>query len=156
MPFDVKKFTSADLHRRTAEVKCPELKDYFGPDQEPVFKIRGLTGEEFYQVREAVQRRKDIKAIASRLLSGSGEDVANALQQLYGEIPDEYARRVEVIIYGCQEPTLDRPTVIKLFNHFAATMHSMADEILRLTGEGSTLGEPKGSGETPASAMTST
>jgi len=155
MPFDLDRFRRISLVPRSEEVKTPELKEWFDEDAEPVFKIRGLTGEEFYRVREASAKRRDMEQIAARLLSGAGEAIAEAIEEFYGGVPDEFARRVEILIAGCVEPQLDRMDAMRLFKHFPSTAHTLADAILKATGEGSVPGESIGSGEIPASATTS-
>ena len=155
MPFDLTRFIREELRQRTVEVKAPEMKAWFGEDA-PIFVVRGLTGEEFYRVREAVQKRADFQAIAAALLSGGGDAVADALEAFYGAVPDEYARRVEVLILGCVNPVLDRQAAVKLITNYPASAHAVSEAILRATGEGAVPGESKGSGGTPASATTST
>jgi hypothetical protein len=155
MTFDIDKFRQAQLAPRTSEVKALGLKDWFGEGVEPVFKIRGLTGEEFYAVREATQKRRDLQAIASRLFSGEGGAFADAIEEFYGGVPDELARRIEVLIGGCVDPKFDRTAALKLFKYYPSDAHLIAEAILRATGEGAVLGESKGSGATPACATTS-
>lgn len=155
MTFKLTEFSNADLSPRLSGVKTPEISGWFEDGADPVFKVRGLTGEEFYHVRESVNKRRDMQAIASKILGGDGGAVAEAIEELYGAVPDEFVRRVEVLVAGCVEPAMDRPMAVKLLKHFPSTAHTVAEEILRATGEGSTVGEPKGSGETPVSAMTS-
>jgi hypothetical protein len=141
MSFDLEQFQRANFKPRTAEVKTPELKAWFTGDGEPAFTIRGLTGEEFYQVREAVAKRRDLNAIASRLLGGDGTAITEAIEDFYGSVPDEYARRVEILIFGCVEPTLDRTAAMRLYKNFPVSAHAIAEAILRATGEGSVVGE---------------
>jgi len=119
-----------------------------------VFAVRGLNGEEFYGVREAISKRRDLQAIASRLLSGQGEAIAEAIAEFYGGVPDDYARRVEVLVAGCVAPKLDRPAALKIFKNYPAVGHQLSEQILRLTGEGACVGESSGSGGIPASATT--
>jgi hypothetical protein len=69
-------------------------------------------------------------------------------------VPDEFARRVEILLAGCVEPALSRDMAMKLFKSFPSTAHILADNILKATGEGAVPGESKGSGGTPASATT--
>ena len=95
-------------------------------------------------------------AIASRILSGSGEAIGEALDEYFGAVPDEYVRRVEVLHLGSVEPRLDRSQAMKVYRNFPSTAHLLAEAILRATGEGAVVGESSGSGGTPASAMTST
>lgn len=154
MTFKSNDFSRAKLEQRTSTVKVAELKDWFEDGADPLFKVRGLTGEEFYRVREATARRVDLQAIATRILSGEGQAMAEAIEEFYGAVPDELARRVEILLFGCVEPQLDRSMALKLFQNFPSTAHTIAEEILRATGEGSIVGESKGSGEIPASAMT--
>jgi len=154
MSFDLNGFMQAKLSARTTTVKVPELKGWFGDDAEPAFKVRGLTGEEFYQVREATAKRHDIQAMASKMFSGDGQAMAEAIEEFYGAVPAEYARRIEVLILGCVEPVLDRPAALKIFKNFPSTAHLIVEEILRATGEGSIVGESKDSGETPESGKT--
>jgi len=156
MSFDLEQFRRASLSARTADVKVPELAAWFADGSEPVFKVRGLTGEEFYAVREAVGKMKDLQSIASRLLSGQGEAIAEAIEEHFGGVPEELARRVEIVVSGTVEPKLDRQMALKLFKYFATSAHFIADAILRATGEGAVSGEPKGCGEIPASDTTST
>lgn len=156
MGFDLDRFRGADLHPRTIEVKVPELKDWFPEGEEPIFHVRGMTGEEFYNVRQAVQKRTDLQGIAQRLMSGDGGAIAEAVEEFYGAVPEEFARRVEILIFGCVDPKLDRQSAMKFYKNFPVQAHSVADAILRASGEGSVLGESKGSGGTLASAMTST
>lgn len=156
MGFDLNRFTSASLALRTAEVKTPMLKDFFAEGEEPVFKVRGLTGEEWYGMRQAITDRRDRKAIAEKLLSGAGEAIAEAIADIYGDIPEELARRINMVAYGCVEPKLDLTAAVKLFKFYAPQAHLISEEIWRLSGEGATLGESKGCGEIPASATTST
>jgi len=152
--FDLAAFSRDRLQLRTAEVECAELRRWFPEGARPVFVVRGLNGEEFYGVREAVARRRDLQAIAGRLLSGQGEAIAEAIEEFYGGVPDEYARRVEILVAGCVAPALDRPAALKIFKYFPSVGHQLAEQILRLTGEGACVGESSGCGGTPASATT--
>ena len=156
MGFDLAKFRQADLQPRTSEVRVPEMKQWFSEGSEPVIIIRGLTGEEFYNVRQASAKRADLQAIASRVMAGQGSAMADAIEEFFGAVPEEFARRVEILIYGCVEPSFDRDMAMKLFRTFPSTAHLIADAILRATGEGAVVGESKGCGGTPASDMTST
>jgi len=45
MPFDAKAFAKAKFEPRTAELRIPELQEWFG-DDDPVFVVRGLSGIE--------------------------------------------------------------------------------------------------------------
>lgn len=155
MGFDLARFARATMAPREAEVKIPEMKCWFPEGEEPVFKVRGLTGEEYYSVRAAVQKRTDIEAIAQKLFSGDGGAIAEAVREHYGAVPEEYARRVEVLKLGSVDPKFDHMQALKFFQNFPTPATMITTEILRATGEGSVVGESKGSGGTPASATTS-
>jgi hypothetical protein len=155
MGFDLKKFRKSELKPRTDTVKLPEMKAWFG-DDEPVFVVRGLVGEEFYHVKEAVEKRRDIQAIAAQLFSGKGEAIASAVQEFYGSAPDEYVKLIEAIKIGVTEPELDHSDAMKLVKNFPVQANEIFKKIMLLTGVGSELGESKGCGEIPASDTTST
>ena len=141
MTFDIERFRKAKLTHRQVEVKLPELKDWFGEGVEPIFHVRGLSGEEFYNVREAEQKRAAFKEIADRMLSGDGAAFADAIEEFFGAVPAEYVRRVEVLIQGTVDPKLDRPNATKFITHYPVSAHTVCEEILRQTGLGSVAGE---------------
>jgi hypothetical protein len=157
MAFDLKKFRKEKFSARTEEVLLPELKNYFA-DEKPVFKVRGMTGDEMYRVREAAEKRRDMQTIISKLTSGQGDQIAEALKELYGDdtVPDEFVKRVEIVLIGCVEPSLERQDVMKLFRNYPTQAGTLATKILFLTGEGSLPGEPKDSGKTTGSDTTAT
>ena len=156
MSFELDKFRSASLVPRTDRIKTPELAAWFKEGAEPVFFVRGLTGEEFYSVRQASEKRADMQSIANRIMSGAGTAIGDAIEELFGAVPDEYARRVEILVAGCVDPKLDRLDAVKLIKNFPSSVHTITTHILLKTGEGSVVGELKGCGEIPASATTST
>lgn len=156
MAFNIKKFRKTKFGPRLREVRLPELAAWFDDNSDPVFTVRGLNGEEMYQVREADDKRRDLQAIAAKLLSGNGAAMAEAIEAFYGSVPAEFARRVEILIHGCVEPKLERHDVMRFFKNFPQQAHMLCTEILVATGEGSQPGELKGSGETPGSDSTST
>lgn len=156
MGFDLQRFERAEMTARLEEVTIPCMKHWFAEGEEPVFTVRGLTGEEFYAVRQAAAKRQDLQAIASRLLSGEGEAIADAIGEFFGAVPEEYARRVEILISGAVAPAFDRALAMKMFKHFPTAAHILVEKILKATGEGAVPGESSGRGETPASATTST
>lgn len=143
-----KDFGRGGFSPRRSEIKVDVFDDC------PVFKIRGLDGEEFYKVREAQSKRIDAHAIASALMSMDGQAIAEAISELYGAVPAEFARRVEILVSGCVDPKFDRPNAAKFLRVFPVQAHTVAEKILLLTGEGSAPGESKGSGETIESATT--
>jgi hypothetical protein len=155
MGFDLQRFERAEMTARLEEVIIPCMKHWFPEGEEPIFRARGLTGEEFYNVRQAAAKRQDLQAIASRLLSGDGQAIADAIGEFYGAVPEEYARRVEILIIGAVDPAFDRSLAMKMFRNFPPAAPIIVEAILKATGEGAVPGESSGRGETPASATTS-
>lgn len=156
MPFDLKKFRSAKLTARTEDIPMPGLKEFFTENEEPVFKVRGMTGAEMFQVRESVEKRRDLQLIVSKLLSGDGSAIGEAVEEFYGSVPEEFVKRVETLLIGCVSPELTRQDAMKLFRHFPTQASIITTRILYLTGEGSLPGELKDSGEIPESDTTVT
>ena len=54
MAFDEKKFMNTKFTPRERDVKVPDMKDFFEPNEKPIFRVRGLTGHELARVHEAV------------------------------------------------------------------------------------------------------
>lgn len=140
MGFDLDGYMQAKLKARTSTVSAPELKGWFG-DSEPAFLVRGLNGEEFYRVREAVTKRKALQDIASRLLSGDGQAMADAIEEFYGDIPDDQIKTIETLALGVVEPKLNIHQAGKLVKEFPIRMEIIAKAIWKATGEGATAGE---------------
>lgn len=151
--FDEKKFSRAAFVPRTHRHFVPELKGYFGSDEESYWEVRGLTGQEMFQAKMAIDRDKTIRA-AIAAMATTGNEQIQAFQELMalGEsVPEEYSKRIELVSIGSVAPKVERTTVVKLAKNFPATLNTLSDKILELTGLGHELGKPKGSGETAAS-----
>jgi hypothetical protein len=152
MPFDAKAFAKAKFEPRTAEVRIPELREWFG-DDDPVFVIRGLSGIELAQAMEASSTAKTRAELAEALMDGAIEDKSEAIQSAFGlgpGAPDELIRYHELIIRGCVEPVLTRDVWVTLAERFPVDHTTLAISILNLTGQAATVKKkPNDSGETP-------
>ena len=153
--FNESKFNRASFVPRTHRHFVPELKDFFGEsDDGPHWEVRGLTGQEMFQAKMAVDRDKTFRAAVAAMSAGGREQVA-AFTELMGlgdTVPEELSKRIEILVIGSVAPKVERPTIVKLAKAFPATLNTLTDKILELTGLGHEVGKPKGSGETPASA----
>ena len=152
MSFDVNKFQNAKFTQRTEDVKLEALKDFFDKKDQPVFKVRNLTGEELGRVNQAVQKHKNTAAVLDGLLSNIAKEQIEALKQTLGstdKTPDDIARRLEMLTLGCIEPKLDMQLCVKLCKYFPIEFYDLTNTITRLTGLGSELGKLKPSGKTP-------
>jgi len=154
MPFDSARFVRASVVPRTAKVKLPALAGFFDADEAPEFEVRGLDGSELAQTHDAVRRNKDLTELVTGLLSGEGAEKVVAIRDAMGlgdKVPDEIAKRLEILTLGSVEPKLDREACLKLCRAFPVEFYLLSNKVTELTGEGAILGESTGSGATTAS-----
>ena len=69
MGFDSKKFIKTKFTPRIEEIDVPDLKDFFPAGEKPVWKVRGLTGQELGRANEALDRSKDMASVVNGLTS---------------------------------------------------------------------------------------
>jgi hypothetical protein len=154
MPFDVKKFKRMRFVPRTETIKVPALQAFFDADEKPVFVVRGLTGEEMARVNLAAQKQNTLMTVAEALLGSDKGNQIDALRQalgISGDLPEDLARRIEMLAMGLQEPAIDVQTAVKLFEVAPVICYEMTNKILLLSGQGQQQGELKGSGDSPTS-----
>lgn len=156
MGFDLRKFKKAKFEPRTKIVDVPALRAFFSEGEPPRFKVRGLTGEELGRVNDAQSRAKNISALVEVISSASGvKETASAIREGLGlspdGVPEDIARRIEMVAVGCVEPEMDLQTAAKIFRVAPIDGYSLSNAITLLSGQGMTLGELKSSGETTKS-----
>lgn len=154
MGFDIKKFDAAKLVQRTEEVEVEELKEFSKGDGPLLFKVRGLTGEELFRVKAAVDSNSNLAAVIDGLSSVVGKEKAEALRNVCGVggmRPDEHVKRLEVLVLGCVDPVIERPIAVKLAAAYPTVFTRLTDKILALMGMGAEVGKRKGSGGKAAS-----
>lgn len=150
MAFEAKKFEKTNFSPREKEVEVKELKSFFTNGDKPVFKIRGLTGEELFSVRAAVERAQNIEELVNQLASGNTKQKVSAAINALGlgdGLPDDYVRRLRVLIYGSVEPDINLELSKKIADAYPTVFTRLTDQIMLLTGAGK-LGESKPSGTT--------
>ena len=150
MAFDIEKFNTADLKQRQAEIKVPELKDFFEDKSDPVWVVKGLPGEEHARVADAVRQNRDLGTLIQKLFSGSTEEKVEAIRESLGmsdEVPDDLVRRIALLRYGSVEPECSQELAVKIAKSFVIVLFNLTNKILELTGLGSTLGESNASGQ---------
>jgi hypothetical protein len=138
MPFDARAFTKAQFEPRLGDVIIPELRDWFGGD-EPIFRVRGLSGIELAQALEAAQTSQSRAELAEALLDGTDGAKVDAVKEAFGlgkGVPDELIRYHELVIRGTVEPKLTREVSVKLAERFPIDHKQLALKILALTGQG--------------------
>ena len=144
-------FIQADLKPREKTIKVPDLQEWFEEGQEAVWKVRGLVGIEVAQYQEAREKNRDMSAIAEGLLSSDKVEIIEAMRERLGvgddSVPDEVAKRSEVLVLGSVSPEVDNQIAIKLCEAFPVLFYDITNQILSLTGEGSCLGKSQDSGK---------
>lgn len=154
MGFDTKKFQKAKFAFRTEAVSVPDLKEWFGTNDEPVWIVRGLEGSELGFVNETAQRNRNIAAILQGILSPDDDAKMQAVRDLVGvpgNTPEDIARRLEMLVLGSVDPKVEMETAIKLCKVFPIEFMQLTNKITILTGQGQVPGKQKGSGGTPPS-----
>lgn len=149
MEFDIQKFTSTSFEARTKDVPVKDLAPFFKdvPEGEtPTWRVRGLTGAELAQTNEAKERNRSRAAIAEGLLSGVDDKVSEAVKELLGSgssVPDDLAKRIEMLVLGSVEPQCSHQLAVKLAEAYPVEFYQLTGEITRLTGQGAEPGKPR-------------
>jgi len=160
MGFDLKKFSKAKFEPRTEDVSVPALAGFFDEGEKPVFKVRGLTGEEMAKTNEAQSKAKNISAVVEALVGSNQNEKVSGLREALGmsedTLPEDLAKRIEMLRYGCVEPALDLQTASKVFKVAPVEGFNLTNKIMILSGQGMTVGEHKASGKTRKSKQPST
>jgi hypothetical protein len=155
MAFNEKKFMKTNFTPRTKDVSVPDMRDFFDPDTDPVFRVRGLTGPELARVHEAVDKHRDIAGMITGLLSGQSQEKIDSIRKACGitgdDVPAEIARRLEMITIACIDPVLPLDVAVKFCETYPIEFYDVTGMISKLTGQGQIPGKPKPSGATPAS-----
>jgi len=146
MGFNIEKFNNAKFQHREAVVKVPDLADFFGQDDAPEWKLRGLTGHEMAAVREAAKAAVNIDEVVGKLLQGSAAAKADAVKEALGVpteagTPEDLVRRIHMLKYGSIDPACDQRMAVKLADSFVIVFYQLTNKITELTGLGKRLGE---------------
>ena len=144
MTFNIEKFNNSIYRDRTKDIPVPELSSFFEEDSEPVWTVRGLTGEELAVVNEAVAANKNMNQIIASMVSGNNNEKIEALKQVIGiasdTVPDDLVRRFAMLVAGSVNPKCEQHIAVKLGQNFPTTLFKLTNEIISLTGDGR-LGE---------------
>ena len=154
MGFNVDRFKMVQFADRCVEVRVPDLTRWFDPGTDPIWKVRGLNGDELGRINEAVERHRAMGAIADGLVSPDQRERAAAIRQILGisdKTPAGVVRGLELLVAGSVDPPCDLDLAVRLKDNFPVEFTQITQAILRATGQGRVPGNPPGSGETPAS-----
>lgn len=163
MAFDLEKFRRTRYEDRTAELRFHDLAPLFESMDDPVFRVRGLTGIELARVNEAASSiRQEQQQAVLALLAGAarrltGEDLGEALFAMLGVSEEEdapcalHARTLATLRYGLIEPRFAHEDAVRFAHRFPAHTMALVNRINELTAMGAALGKPSSSTPTPAS-----
>ncbi len=139
MGFDAEKFLNAKMQPRTADVPVPGLSDWFGGDEAPAWRVRGITGQELGQAKQAVESRKDIAALVAGIIGGQSAakaDAARKIMNIDDTVPANVALRIHLVKLGSVDPVVDEDMAVKLCTCFPVEFEMIGKKILELTGQG--------------------
>lgn len=152
MGFDIKSFNKASFEARTEQVPVPDLKEWFAEDDEAVFVVRGLTGEELARCNEAAQKNQNISAMLEAVTAQGHSEKVEGMRELLGvsaSVPQDLAKRLEQFAIGTVEPDLDHETAVKFAENYPVEFYQLTNKIMELTGQGRQPVKKKNSSETP-------
>lgn len=145
MEFDIEKFETINFKDRIESIPVPRLRAFFKLEdgEEPVWKVRGMTGEESAMAKQAVQDNKNIDAVISAIGSSVKKDKIAGIKELAGlsdKVPDELVQRYAWLRQGSYDPVCNEELAKKLALNFPEEFYTLTNKILELTGKGR-LGE---------------
>jgi len=119
-----------------------------------IWKVRGLEGVEVARSNEAMERNKNIAAILEGLIAKNMQNKVQAVKQLIGvdeKVPNEIAKRIELLIIGSIDPKVDTELAVKICRVYPIEFYQITNKITELTGRGHVPGKPKPCGKTQKS-----
>jgi hypothetical protein len=157
MAFDTKKFMKTKFTPRTGEVPVPDMKDFFPQGAEPVWKVRGLTGQELGRAAEAAARNRNISAIIEGLTGDADKEKAEALKNLLGigVVPQDIAKRLEHLVIGSIDPVCTLDMAVRVCEVYPVEFYQITNKVMELTGRGQEPGKQQPSGKTEKSGPVS-
>jgi len=148
MAFDSKAFMKAQFEPRTAQLEVPGLASWFGPEEMPVWIVRGQTGNEVAISMDAGNKHKNIDLIINAI--GSSQNQVDELKKALGmagkATHHEIVKRLEQLVQCSVAPVITMDIAVKLAETRPIEFYQLTNEILRLTGLGMDLKKPSASG----------
>lgn len=149
MGFKAQSFIDAKFSARVEDIELPDLKDWFEENEKPVWKVRGLLGQELGRANAAAEQSKNIGAILDGIASRVPKEQTDAIRKitgLGGETPADIIKRMEILVIGSVDPECSWDLAVKLCERFPIEFYQLTNKILQLTGQGHVPGKPKASG----------
>lgn len=153
---DVQKFLNASFAPREKDIPVPQLKEFFGKDEDPVWTVRGLNAAELGRAKE-LSSKEHIDRIRALVTAFSGEsgDKAEEFRKVFGlkaeDVPQDVSHRMHVLAMGSVNPAIgleDYELSTRLAETFPTIFYELSTAILALSGQGADLGKRKRSGKT--------
>lgn len=156
MGFDLSTFRNARFLPREGEVRVPGLKDFFGPGEDPAFKVRGLTAFELGRANQLAEADRNTGAILDALASKTARDIVDGIKAALGldetQKPEATVRMIAFVEMGTVDPKLSQEDAVRLARAYPIEFTQLGKEIIRLTGLGAVdANKKKDSGTTPRS-----
>ena len=139
MGFDADKFMNTKMQPRTADVPVPGLASWFGEGKKPAWKVRGITGQELGQAKQAVENRKDIAALVAGIIGGQSKEKAEAARKIMNiddAVPANVALNIHLVKLGSVNPAANEDLAVKLCTCYPVEFQIISKKILELTGQG--------------------
>src|SRR5512137_480509 len=113
MSFDHTGFSQATfaLRSRRVPIKESALLHFFGEGDVHEIELRQLDGIELSRCLDAERLNTDLQAVIGALVASESEEKARAIQDLLGlggKVPNEVAKRIEMLCLGSVDPHFDR------------------------------------------------
>jgi hypothetical protein len=139
--FDQQSFMKAKLEARTDAVSVPGLVHFFEEGTDPVWIVRGLTGVELARASDAGGRSKRLEALISALSSKMLDKTKVAtVRSAFGlsddDVPEEMAKRMEMLVTGSVDPKIDLSVAVRLAESYPIEFYELTNKITILTGQG--------------------
>ena len=139
MPFNTKLFMRDKFKPRTAEVSLPDLADWFGEGEPPVWVVRSLDAAELARAEDAASKNSRIKSVIDALDGLSQSDKVAELRDSLGltdNTPAEVVKRLEHLVMGSVEPEISLDVAVKLASVRPVEFYQLTTQIMALTGKG--------------------
>ena len=152
MGFDKEAFLTAKFEPRTEDVSVGDsaLQRFFDKDEKPVWKVRGLSGNEYGRANAAAAKNKNTEALVDALFAKSNKKQAGAIKELLvgGDTPEDIAKRHEMFLIGSVDPKADDELALKVCKVAPIEFLIITNKITQLTGAGYMPGKSPPSGTT--------